>query len=262
MKSDSTDESGRRQIGSVLKAVDIVHAIKRQRGATLQELDDELEFTKSTIHTYLATLIETGIVEQESDGTYQLGYWFVPLSNYTRNNTDLYRVGRDEVDSLADRTRHFAHLVVESQGRQIVLYEAMGEDSVTDEYHLRMRETPRRLYNSAAGKAILASLREQRREELLEEMEEDTASGANIDVASLRERLETIRDRGYAINDGEEIRGTRSIGAPIRRDAGEIVGAVSITSPKTRLQNEQFTDEIPELVMETANIIEVKLETE
>ncbi|APW98471.1 transcriptional regulator [Halobiforma lacisalsi AJ5] len=262
MKPDTSDADEPRQIKSVHKAIDIVHAIKDRRGATLQELTDDLELTKSTIYTYLATLRQEGIVTQEDDGTYQLGYWVIPISNYARNNTDLYRIGRDEIDELADQTRHTAHLVTESNGNQIVLYEAMGEDAVTSDYHLRMRETPRQLYTSAAGKSILAFLPEERRDELIARTEFDDDSNAISDRGTLREQLAEIRERGYAVNDEEEIRGTRSIGAPVRGPGEAVAGAVSVTAPKTRLQNAQFTDEVPELVMEAANIIEVKIETE
>lgn len=263
MKPSTADANEPRQIKSVLKAVDIIHAIKERRGATLQELTDDLELTKPTVYTHLATLSQVGIVEKRDDGTYQLGYWFIPISNYARNDTDLYRIGRDEIDELASQTRHTAHLVTESDGNQIVLYEAMGEDSVTSDYHLRMRETPRQLYTSAAGKSILAFLPEDRRDELIARMEfDDENSNAITDPGALREQLAEIRDRGYAINDEEEIRGTRSIGAPVRGRTKDVAGAVSVTAPKTRLQNAEFTDEVPELVMETANIIEVKLETE
>ncbi|AAG20949.1 MULTISPECIES: IclR family transcriptional regulator [Halobacterium] len=262
MDPEAANNGEPRRITSVLNAVEIIDAIKEHRGITLQELTTELDLTKATIHTYMATLRQVGIVEQDGDGTYQLGDWFVPVSNYARNSTDLYRLGREEIDKLATQTRHTAHLVTESDGRQIVLYESMGEESVTTEYHLRMRETPRKLHTSAAGKSILAFLPEGRRETLISEIEFGTESSTPIGSPdALREQLATVRDQGYAINDEEEIHGIRSIGAPIRGRTEDVAGAVSVTAPKTRLQNAEFAGEVPALVMEAANIIEVRLET-
>jgi DNA-binding IclR family transcriptional regulator len=81
------------------------------------------------------------------------------------------------------------------------------------------------------------------------------------DTDELFAELETIRERGYAVNDEEEIRGMRSVGVPIRGIDGDVCGAVSVTGPAARLTGERFESELPDLVMQTANLIEVNLET-
>lgn len=71
----------------------------------------------------------------------------------------------------------------------------------------------------------------------------------------------TVRERGYAVNDGGTIRGSRSVDAAVRDGAGIAVGAVSVTAPTRRLRGERFTDEVPEVVLDAANLIEVRMET-
>ena len=72
----------------------------------------------------------------------------------------------------------------------------------------------------------------------------------------LWDELEKIAEQGYAVNDGELREGLRCIGAPVCVD-GRAVGAISASSPKGRIQGERFEEEIPEIVKNTANVVEI-----
>lgn len=248
-------------IKSVLRASEIMETIQEKNVATLDEIATQSELTKGTVHTYLRTLEECGFVTEDEAG-FRLGLRFITMGEHVRNEMDLYVAGQEEVDSLAKETGEYAHLVVESGGREVAIYESRGEYAIAMDYHLRMRETPQYLHDSAAGKAILAHSDPDRLDEILrgQELEAQT-SNTITDEETLREELETVRSRGFAVNDEEEVRGMRAVGAPILDSDGSILGAVSLTAPAGRLKDERFTEETPELVMETANLIELNLET-
>lgn len=261
MTAGSTGDDGPRQIKSVRTAADIIDVIKQQQGGTLADISAELDLTKGTVHTYLQTLVDCEFVTR-ADGQYRLSLQFIAIGEHVRNETDLYMVGHSEVDELAERTGEYAHLIGEERDREVVLYESRGEFAVAMDYHLRMRETPQHLHDTAAGKAVLAHVSAERRDEILanQEFERQTANTIT-DATELRETLTDIRERGYALNDEEEIRGMRAVGAPVLGPDETVVGAVSVTAPTSRLKGDRFRSEMPEQVMETANLIEVNLET-
>ncbi|WP_323172209.1 IclR family transcriptional regulator [Natrialba sp. PRR66] len=261
MTAGSTGNDGPRRIKSVQTATDIINVIKQQQGGTLAEITADLELTKATVHTYLQTLVDCGFVTRDGD-QYRLGFQFVTIGEHVRNETDLYMAGHNEVDELAERTGEYTHLIAEERGREVVLYESRGEFAVAMDYHLRMRETPQHLHDTAAGKAILAHLPATRRDEIIADLEFERQTANTItDAAELRETLADIRDRGYALNDEEEIRGMRAVGAPVLGPTETVVGSVSVTGPTSRLQGERFHSAVPKQVIETANLIEVALET-
>jgi len=80
------------------------------------------------------------------------------------------------------------------------------------------------------------------------------------DPDKLFDEFETIREQGYAINDQEEIIGTRAIGAPIENNKA-LYGAISISGPKSRFTFDRLHDELSEQVLEAANIISVNITT-
>ena len=53
--------------------------------------------------------------------------------------------------------------------------------------------------------------------------------------ALLRDMLQRIREQGYAVSMEDVDEGAFSIAAPIRDHRGEVVGAISVAGPVTRL---------------------------
>lgn len=79
------------------------------------------------------------------------------------------------------------------------------------------------------------------------------------DRKELFDALGRVRERGYAYDNQEHIKGMRWVAAPITNDEGRAIAAVSVSSSKSRMREERFTEEIPESVLRTSNVIEVNL---
>ncbi|EMA09851.1 transcriptional regulator, IclR family [Haloarcula vallismortis] len=250
-----------RQIKSIQTASEILHEIQSQSEVTLADLCDEVNVAKSTLHTYLQTLNAEGLIEK-SDSTYRLGVRFVPLGESVRNRVDLYQIGKEEVERLAEETNEWVHLTVAYRNREVTLYEYNGGKTVAMDYQRRTREAPQYLHCTATGKALLAHFDENRVTDILATEELVQQTDKTITTPSeLREELAEIRSKGYAVNNEEEIRGMRSVGAPIQDVDGTVCGAISVTAPKMRLSGESFKSDLPQIVMEAANVIEVNLES-
>lgn len=250
-----------RRIKSMQTASEILRELQSQSEATLSDLCEDINVAKSTLHTYLQTLVAEDFIDK-SDGVYRLGLRFIPLGESVRNRVDLYQHGKEEVERLAEETNEWVHLTVAYRNREVTLYEHNGGATVAVDYQRRTRESPQYLHCTATGKALLAhfdddQITETVATEGLVQQTEKTITEPD----ELREELAEIQSRGYAVNDEEEIRGMRSVGAPIQDVDGTVCGAISVTAPKTRLSGEYLYSDLPELVMEGANIIEINLES-
>lgn len=259
---ESTDESGgSRRIKTVDKTCDILATLKDLEGARISELAPHIDLSEGSIHTHLYTLQKNGYVKKV-DNTYRLDFKLFTMGEHVRNRTKIYLVGRSEVDDLAEKTGEYVHLVVENNGKAIAIYEARGDNAVATEYHIRLREEPQGIHYSATGKAILAHLPDYRVEEIIENHGLKQATGNTItDRETLFEELGEIKGQGYSTNDEEEMLRLRTVAAPVRAHNGGVLGAVGVTAPTSRMKGETFHEEFPELVMQTANVIEVNLET-
>lgn len=261
VQNNMTNDRTPRRIQSVELAFDILEVLRDSGGATVTEVADQIDRSPGTTHTYLATMADRGYV-RNSDGKYHVGLFAVPLGEYVRGQSQLYRVGKSEVDELAQETGEASHLVIESHGREIPLYERFGPDAVGETLYEENKGHPRwNLHCSAAGKAILAHTPPERRDEILTNYEfAERTLQTTTDEAALREELEVVRQQGFAQNDEEQITGLRAVGAPIRYE-GEIRGAISLSAPTSRLRGQQFEAEIPERVVQAANVVEINLQS-
>jgi DNA-binding IclR family transcriptional regulator len=70
--------------------------------------------------------------------------------------------------------------------------------------------------------------------------------------------LATTRQRGCAIEDEESEIGMISIAAPIRDDSGDVVAAVGIAGPVTRLSKKSIATVMPHVIA-TADQVSVRL---
>src|ERR1044071_5155503 len=61
------------------------------------------------------------------------------------------------------------------------------------------------------------------------------------DADKLKRALESVRQRGCAIEDEESEIGMRCIAAPIRNDTGDVVAAMGVAGPVTRLAKKALT---------------------
>lgn len=259
MPPDSNPEASPRTLKTVERTTRIIEALETLDGAGVTELADHLGMSKSSAYHYLTTLRQEEFVVKKGD-QYELGLQLLLSGEYVRNRNLLYRYGREEVEELAESTGEYANLFTEEHGKGINLYKVRGSDAVGSGYQTEKLQRPDQLHCTATGKAILAFLPEDERENILDRhgLPERTANTIT-DRDELLEELTTVRDRGYAYNDEEEVEGLRAVGAPVIDRDDNVLGSLSVAGPTSRLKDSAFDVELPEEVQRAANVIEVNI---
>jgi DNA-binding IclR family transcriptional regulator len=242
-------------IGATKRTFDVVQYVKRAGPVGVSDVANALELPTSTANDYLQSLTSLGYL-QRTDGGYRLGLRFLELGESARADRHVVNVGQQEVDRLATQTGEHANLMIEEGGRGIFVYKATGENGVRLDTHPGM-VVP--LHTTALGKTIMAHMDESRVREIvdthgLERVTERTIATED----ALFDELETVRARGYAMDDEERIEGMRCVAAPVIFES-EVIAAVSTSGPVTRFQGERFEEELPTQVKSAANVIEVNL---
>ncbi len=251
-----------RVIQSVLITTELLEHIRDSNEITVSKLADKSGRTPGTVHTHLSTLKQAGLVAQVGQ-KYKLGPQFLAYGEAVRNHSNLYQASHTEVNKLAENNNECAHLIIETNGKLFALYERFGSQAVGVEFHNRKRERGlNHLHCTAAGKAILANYPQKRTEEIIEATGLPEITPNTItEYEQINEEFDQIREQGFALADEEQIEGIRAVGAPIIDRDKSVVGAIALSGPKARLQKKLFRQEIPEKVMEAANICEVNLQS-
>jgi DNA-binding IclR family transcriptional regulator len=252
MAPPTNDKLGR-TIRSVEIAFEILDVIRNRSGVGVTEVSEELGYAKSTVHNHLRTLEEQQIIVREGDG-YRLSVRILDMAAHVREQIGNHDVIQDEVDKLADKTGEIAHFAVVEFNGVTYFYKATGDESVETASRVG-RQQP--LHSTALGKTLLAYLPDKRTNEIVDAIEfTPKTPNTATDPETLRAELDAIRERGYGIDDEENIEGLRCVAAPVRADE-RVLGAVSISGPSSRFTDDRIHGELSEYVQRAANVIEL-----
>lgn len=245
---------GPRTIDAVRVTCGILDLLQDRDAAGVTDIADELDRSKSSIHAYLTTLVEQQYVVKR-DGQYALSLRYLDLAEHVKDHVGNYDVIRSEIDELASVTDEVAQFGTLEQGDLVYLYKGRGESGVETMSAIGSRETP---HSTGLGKAMLSQLSEDRVRQLLgsaplARKTENTITNLDELVVDLQE----TRERGYAIDDEENIVGLRCIAAPVVLDDGTVIGAVSVSGPSSRMTVERIQTELAERVKRAANVIQI-----
>lgn len=246
-------------VRAVETTIQVLEALKELGSASITELADYLDLTKGTIHNHVSTLEEHRFVVEE-DNQYELSLRFLIFGEYVRNNDILYKIGKPEVEELAEETGEIVHLSTEQHGLSMKLCKIHGENAVGEQFHIAKLQRPDYLHYTATGKAVLAFLPQTRVTQIIDEYGlKEMTNNTITDRSTLFDECDTIRERGYSLNDQEEVKGVRAVGAPVRDRTGRVLGSVSVSGPVSRMQDDRFRNILPENVKNTTNVIEANI---
>lgn len=256
MNTGSKASEKRRMINSVKTSFRIIEHLDTHEGAGVSELARKLGHSKSTIHNHLRTLNELGYVYREGN-EYRPSLRFLDVSeNLRENHLDVYRSSKEVLQELARDSEEYAWLMIEERGKGVFINSSRGSEAAVTT-NLRLGK-PYHLHGFSTGKAILSALPRDRVEDIVREHGLPQFTDRTItERAELFEALDQIAERGVAFSQGETTPGVKAVGAPIISPDGDVLGAVGISGPKSRMKGAWYEQEAPELVVNTANLVEI-----
>lgn len=222
------DAGPRRGIQSVEVAAGILGALTRaQAPLTLSALAREAALPPSKAHRYLVSLIECGLVRQDTrSGHYDLGSAAMAMGIAAISRSDVVNEAADTLRALSIETGSTAMLSVwADHGPTVVRWERTAGVLVTS---LGLGSVLP-LLNSATGKVFLAYLPRPVTRQVLEREIEDSADGGagKDEVETL---IAEVRETGVATVDGRLIPGLHAIAAPALNWQGEADAVITLIS--------------------------------
>lgn len=253
MGLDDRDDGGKR-VKSVERAFEVVDVVRDGGTVRIDDVASALDVPTSTAHVHLKTLESVGYVVRDSEG-YRLGFRFLRDGITARERTNVFDAARVVVDELADGTGEVANLGVEEDGQRVILYQAEGEEAVYDNAPIGEYTE---MHWTALGKVMLAHLPDEYVESIVDAYGlPDSTANTITGRDQLYDELATIRDQSYAVEDEERRDGIRSVAVPVVVD-GAVVGALSISGPKERIDDDRIETDLQPALSNAVNIVELK----
>jgi len=247
-----TTEDGKNVHKTTEQAIAVLDSTRRMNGATISDLDNEFKVSKSTLYTHLNTLTDAGLVVREN-GRYWVGARCKEFGIAAESRKPSYKYIKNKIRDLVAEVEAEAEFLTEESGRVNVIYHS---ETIN---HSRVR-----LYthNTAAGKAILAELPDERVHEILDQHGVPQQTSNTItDQKELFDELRKIAKRGYAYNNSECFEGYHGIGATIEGIDETILGAITLGGPIYRISEKRLKNELVDTLRNAIEEIEQSIET-
>lgn len=255
MATSPDNRAGEKRIQAVRTAFQIIDVLREKGGAGVTDITNEIDVSKGTVYNHLATLVDDDYVTKDEHDQYHLGLRFIDVAHNAMSRVSILDLAREEVDKLSEKSGEMALFTVEEHGMGVTLNVAHGDVAVQTPVYVGHRDY---LHHTAVGKAILAHLPEERVDEIVERRGLPEVTDHTItDRDELEMQLKEVRKRGIAFNHQETISGLVGVGAPIMNQAGEVMGALSIIGPSSRIDDDRFQRELPDMITRSVNIIEI-----
>lgn len=242
---------------AVLRAVGLLKAFTRERPEwRVADLARSLALNKTTTYRLLSALESEGMVDRTGDGdSFRLGPALVALGNRALGAADLRAATRPELQTLARHTRETVTLETLAGRDTLILDEAMGSHVVG---MLPAVGTRWPAHTTSTGKAILAHLAAPDRDAWLAGPLPAVTGRTITRRAELERELARARARGWAASIEELEPALVAVGAPVRGTSGEVVAALSVSGPKSRLPASRLSV-VARAVVEAARRVSARL---
>jgi len=233
-------------------SVQILETLMEHDGAGVTEIATALDRSKSSVHNHLETLVGLGFVVKDGYD-YRVSLRFLSVGSYARSQYPLYTAGVSEVVQLSTASGCSAGLAVLEGDSVVCLHHRLGPDVDAPRVEAGDRLP---LACTAAGKAILAALGEARRDELLAAYSfEGGTAQSHSSRSELDAELGTVQTRGLAVDREEWYPDQRGIATAVTGVDGELRGAIYLLTATEGLSGKRFQQDLPGLVISSANRI-------
>lgn len=239
-------------IKSIERAFEILKALSSE-AQTPAELVKKLDMNKSTIHRFLATLIDLGYLEKLPDNYLRLSQSFINLGVNAQKQFDVVTLSRSYLISLAEEFKESSLLAMFTGS------DCQYVDKIESPHAVRIvldsgAKAP--AYSVASGKVFLASLKEDELNDYLDHTNFISyTTNTFTEKMKLKKEISHVREVGYAIDNEEFEIGLRGFAAPIKDYRGETIAALCIAGVAPRIKDKKKINNIISALLEASKDI-------
>jgi DNA-binding IclR family transcriptional regulator len=145
----------------------------------------------------------------------------------------------------------------------------LDDDAIFYLAHFETPETPRPytligrrnpLHATGMGKVLLAFLPDATRQDYIDELPLPSyTANTLIERDALRQELDLIRQRGWALEMEELALGRACVAGPIRDKTGRVISALSFSGPLSQVRWDERRQELTHRIIEVCDRISIRL---
>jgi IclR family pca regulon transcriptional regulator len=224
-------------VNSLARGLEVIRVFTRHKPKmTLSEVAHATDMTRATVRRFLLTLVREGYVE--TDGKYfSLRPKVLELGFSVLSSMDIWEIAQPIMNDLSNRLQESIFAAVLDRDCVIYVARAHSQRYINVGITIGSRVPA---HCVSTGRVLLAALPDEALHHYLENVSLTKFTPQTVtSKVKLRGLIEEVRRQGWAIVDQELEIGLRSISVPIRDRFGEIVAALNVCCPSSRITYEE-----------------------
>ncbi len=247
-----------RPVGTLTKTIRLLEFVTSlPKGMCLKDISEHTGLNKSTAYRLMAHLEHEGYLARDGARNYVMGTKILELARRGNWVEGLRVLARPLLLDLGRETGETVNLAI-LDGDALRYLEVIESPHSFPQISRPGMHRP--LYCTALGKAIVAFLPTDERERLLNGLKLTRHTSKTMtSLEAFRHELTKTRERGFALDDEETIKGARCIAAPVLDSQEYSIAAVSVAGPVSRITQSRIAA-LAQAVQATAALISGKLQ--
>jgi DNA-binding IclR family transcriptional regulator len=226
-------EKPTRRGGALETGLDILETLAMFRSLGVTEISRHVGADKANVHRLLQVLRARGYVEQDgASKEYRATAQLLAMAGAVVRGLDLISVVRPLMLGLLEQSGESVHVAVPTARGAVYVAQERPKGRISVETEIGS-EPP--IHSTATGKSLYAFLGPERLHAVVRVPLQRYTVRTIESMTALEADLIRVRERGYALDDEEYSPGVRCVAAPIFGLHGDVVAALGVSGPATRM---------------------------
>ena len=223
--------------------------------SSLQTIASTVEMTRNKAFRLLATLCESGLLEQEKPGgSYRLGMNAFSLAQKLIRNPNVISLAHPVIEQLAKKHGEAVYMTV-IKGDDVLFLDMADCDQQIKAVSLIGKTFP--FFTNAAGK-VMKALESKESLEWIVNKKRNKSINISDPEHLVSELFEIRSNGGVAVDSGGLGEGVSSVAVAVKDYAGHVIGAITMLGPSFRFLKKRIEKEIIPSLIEGAAIASEK----
>ena len=243
---------------SLARGLAVIHAFQeRTRHLTIAQIAHRTGIPRASVRRCLHTLIKLGYAT--TDGrTFSLLPKTLTLGHAYLSSTPMAVAAQPILDRLSDQlSEAFSMATLEGDEILYVARSSIALQLISTNLSVGSRLPA---YCTSMGQILLAALDDAALEEYLAQVDLQVRTSRTLHTPdTLREALLETRQRGWVVSDQELQLGLRSLAVPLRDPAGQVLAALNVGTPVSRVTRAELETRFLPVLLEASKELGTRL---
>lgn len=235
-------------IQSLARAFEILDFFQEESEMGISNIAEKMGLSKSTVYGLVNTLVKYNYLEQDDiTKKYRLGLKLFEMGTIVESRMDIRREANSYCNMLSEKYGLTVHLATHYEG-EVVYLEKYAQRDFIIVYSQVGKRAP--MTCTGVGKAMLAYLDQDYIDRYILSKPFPVKTVNSIsNERQLTKSLVSVRKTGYALDDEEIALGLKCVAAPIFKQGGKVIAAISVSAMKSSIDEEEFNSIAEDVVM-------------